>query len=207
MGVEGPLGLEIAADPLAAAGAFRGSIGEAISRRRPGLVSFPLGLGAWLGLVRSRWAIEDEQSPMNAVNVAGDRAWLWRFRDERWVSDSAQPSPDRVVKDDFALTQEVASIRWAPLDVAALSIESEGCCLILLLLGGVAEASKATPNLLGLIWVFEIGPVEPEPVPGELSLQVLVGHASDLLRRTTFRHGLKDIGSVWLWHLQACQDG
>ena len=142
---------------------------------------------------------------MNAVNVS-DRAWLWRFRDERWVADSAQPSPDLVVEDDLALTQEVASIRWASLDGAALSIESEGCGVILLLLGGVAEASKATSSLLRHMWVAEFDTFEPEPVPGELSPQVLVGHASDVLRRTAFRHGLKDIGPMWVRHLQAFQD-
>ena len=205
VGVEGPLVFEIGADPLAAAGAFRGSIGEAISRWRLGLLSFSLGLGAWLGLVRSSWDIEDQPSRMTAVNVS-DRPWLFRFRDERWVADSAQPSADLLVVDQLPLTQKVASIRWASLDVATLSIESEGCGVILLLLGGVAEASKATSSLLRHLGVVKFDTFEPEPVTGELCPQVLVGHASDLLRTTAFRHGLKDIGPVWLRHLQAFQD-
>ena len=131
---------------------------------------------------------------------------LRALRDERWVADSAQPCADLLVVDELPLIQKAASIYWASVDVAALSTESEGCC-VSLLLGPVMEGPEAPANLLGLIWVFEIEPVvEPEPVQGELSPQVLVGHASDLLRTTAFRHGLKDIGPVWLRHLQACQD-
>ena len=138
VGVEGRLVTEIVANPLAAACAFRGSIGEAISRRRPRFLRLvPLGLGAWLGLVRGGSDIEVEPSRMTAVNVCV-RTWLWRFRDERWVADSAQPSADLLVVDQLPLIQKVASIYWASVDVAALSTESEGCCVILLL-GAVME--------------------------------------------------------------------